>query len=98
DALTFASTESDDGASPAELLAERTAPLAEELRERRLTARVRVAAAESRLAELTTESARLRTELDDSPTAASAGDIGLPGRTGAPLWRLVQFAEHIGEE
>ncbi|WP_040796859.1 SbcC/MukB-like Walker B domain-containing protein, partial [Nocardia higoensis] len=98
DALTAASAESGDSASPAELLAERTAPLSEELRERRLTARARAAAAESRLTALTDESAGLREELDESPTSPTAGDTGLSGHSGAPLWRLVQFAEHVGEE
>lgn len=97
DALVSSSTGSDDAPSPAELLAERTAPLSEELRERRLAARARAAAADSGLAALIGESDRLRAELDSSPTPA-APMTGVPGRTGAPLWRLIRFGDNVTEE
>ncbi|WP_067865692.1 SbcC/MukB-like Walker B domain-containing protein [Nocardia shimofusensis] len=98
DALTSASADSGATTSPAELLAERTAPLSEELRERRLAARARAVAAESVLADLTAESDRLRGEFDCSPTPATDPAADVPGRTGFPLWRLIQFGDNVTEE
>lgn len=100
EAMTAASspTDSDDGLSAAEVLADRTAPLSDELREHRVTARARAAVAEARIAELTAESDRLRAELDDSPTPPAARDTDRADRAGAPLWRLVQFADDVTDE
>jgi uncharacterized protein (TIGR02680 family) len=40
---------------------------------------------------------RIAAERDDAPPAHPGRTAGRPGRDGAPLWRLVRFAEDVGE-
>ncbi|MEV6099773.1 SbcC/MukB-like Walker B domain-containing protein [Nocardia sp. NPDC051981] len=89
----------DDGsvpATPAEVLAERTEPLTEEIRARRQEARARAAQATARAGELRVERERVAAERDDAPPAFAARTDARPDRTGAPLWRLVRFADGVG--
>ncbi|MEU6580339.1 SbcC/MukB-like Walker B domain-containing protein [Nocardia sp. NPDC046763] len=89
----------DDGsvpATPAEVLAERTEPLSEEIRARRQEARARAARATARAGELRAERERVAAERDDAPPAFAARTDVRPHRTGAPLWRLVRFADGVG--
>ncbi|MBL1073925.1 TIGR02680 family protein [Nocardia sp. 2] len=82
-------------ATPAEVLAERTEPLTEEIRARRQEARVVATAAAARAEELRTERERVAAERDDAPPAFAARIGDRDGWDGAPLWRLVRFADHV---
>ncbi|WP_067821879.1 TIGR02680 family protein [Nocardia inohanensis] len=83
-------------ATPAEVLAERTEPLTEEVRTRRQEARLRAAQAAERAAELRAERDRVAAERDDAPPAFAGRTDARSERAGAPLWRLVRFADHVG--
>ncbi|WP_330181130.1 endonuclease [Nocardia sp. NBC_01503] len=91
----------DDGAilaSPAEVLADRTEPLTEEIRGRRQEARARATQAKARAAELRAEREQVAAERDDAPKAFPARTDVRGERPGAPLWRLVRFADHVRPE
>ncbi|MET8778201.1 TIGR02680 family protein [Nocardia sp. NPDC004654] len=89
---------SDDAAGVAEVLAERAEPLLDELRDRRLAAKARAAAAAEQIAELTAERDRVGAQRDDAPPNAAARTDDRAGRPGAPLWRLVRFADEVSPE
>ncbi|NKY24729.1 TIGR02680 family protein [Nocardia gamkensis] len=87
-----------DAPTIGEVLTERTEPLLEEIRGRRQDARARVAAAAARGSELSAEHERVTARRDDAPPAF-AGRRGRTGdRPGAPLWRLVRFADGVTPE
>ncbi|MEC3956079.1 SbcC/MukB-like Walker B domain-containing protein [Nocardia sp. CDC153] len=83
-------------ATPAEVLAERTEPLTDEIRARRQEARARAAQATARAVELRAERESVAAERDDAPTAFAARTDIRGDRPGAPLWRLVRFADDVG--
>ncbi|GAB2536327.1 SbcC/MukB-like Walker B domain-containing protein [Nocardia heshunensis] len=83
-------------ATPAEALAERTEPLTDEIRARRQEARTRAAQATARAGELRAERESVAAERDDAPPAFAARSDVRPDRPGAPLWRLVRFADQVG--
>lgn len=86
-------------ATPAEVLADRTEPLTEEIRTRRQEARAHAAQAKARAAELRAEREQVAAERDDAPAAfAARTDVRTADRPGAPLWRLVRFADTITPE
>ncbi|WP_067541785.1 SbcC/MukB-like Walker B domain-containing protein [Nocardia crassostreae] len=85
-------------ATPAEVLAERTEPLTEEIRGRRQEARARAGQATARAAELRAEREQVAAERDDAPPTFAARTDTRDGRPGAPLWRLVRFADHVTQE
>ncbi|MEV6067105.1 SbcC/MukB-like Walker B domain-containing protein [Nocardia sp. NPDC052001] len=85
-------------ATPAEVLAERTEPLTEEIRGRRQEAKSRAAQAKARAAELRSEREQVAAERDDAPKAFTARTDVRGEHAGAPLWRLVRFADHVGPE
>ncbi|WP_433561096.1 SbcC/MukB-like Walker B domain-containing protein [Nocardia sp. CA-151230] len=91
-----ASDDSSAPATPAEVLAERTEPLTEEIRARRQEARTRAAQATARAGALRAERERVAAERDDAPPAFAARIDVRPDRSGAPLWRLVRFADGVG--
>ncbi|MVU83790.1 TIGR02680 family protein [Nocardia sp. ET3-3] len=82
-------------ATPAEVLAERTEPLTDEIRGRRQEARARAAQATARAGELRAERESVAAERDDAPTGFAARTDTRPERPGAPLWRLVRFADAV---
>ncbi|MBF6170473.1 TIGR02680 family protein [Nocardia blacklockiae] len=88
----------DDAATLAEVLAERTEPLTEEIRARRQHARTAAAQAAERAATLRAEHGQVAAEQDDAPPAFAARTDDRAGRPGAPLWRLVRFADDVGPE
>ncbi|MBF6209900.1 TIGR02680 family protein [Nocardia puris] len=88
---------SDDAAGAAEVLAERSEPLLDEIRQGRLEAKARAAATAERIAELTAERARVRAQRDDAPKVPAAR-ADRADRPGAPLWRLVRFADEVPAE
>ncbi|GAB4586657.1 TIGR02680 family protein [Nocardia sp. IFM 10818] len=99
DALARAGTEDGETpATPAEVLAERSEPLTDEIRGRRQEARARAAQATARAAELRAEREQVAAERDDAPPAFAARTDVRGERAGAPLWRLVRFADHVTPE
>ncbi|WP_280217862.1 SbcC/MukB-like Walker B domain-containing protein [Nocardia neocaledoniensis] len=96
-ALTAAVTAAgaDDAPSATEVLAEHCEPLQERIRTRRQEAKARAAAAVTRRESLLAERKRVAAERDDAPPTHptdSAEPTDLPG---APLWRLVRFADTV---
>ncbi|WP_280357042.1 SbcC/MukB-like Walker B domain-containing protein [Nocardia otitidiscaviarum] len=81
--------------TPAEVLAERTEPLTEDIRARRLHARSRADQSAAHLTELRAEQQRIAAERDDAPPPFAARTADRAARPGAPLWRLVRFAPHL---
>lgn len=84
--------------TPAEVLAERTEPLTEEVRGRRQEARTRAAQAKARSAQLRAEREQVAAERDDAPPAFAARTDVRGEVPGAPLWRLVRFADKVTPE
>ncbi|MFF2549937.1 TIGR02680 family protein [Nocardia sp. NPDC058058] len=85
-------------ATPAEVLAERTEPLTEEIRGRRQEAKARAAQAKARAVELRGEREQVAAERDDAPKAFAARADVRGEHAGAPLWRLVRFADRVTPE
>ncbi|KOS55040.1 TIGR02680 family protein [Rhodococcus rhodochrous] len=87
----------DEAATPAAVLAERTAPMVEELRFRRRGLDAEITDEQERIALLQAERDMIEAERDDAPPAfpASTTPTGTPG---APLWRLVRFADAVSAE
>ncbi|WP_306364813.1 SbcC/MukB-like Walker B domain-containing protein [Nocardia sp. CC227C] len=81
--------------TPAEVLAEHTEPLTEDIRARRLHARTRADQSTAHLADLRAEQRRIAAERDDAPPPFAARTAERDGRPGAPLWRLVRFAPDL---
>ncbi|RJO68209.1 TIGR02680 family protein [Nocardia panacis] len=92
-ALTLAG--SDTAATPAEILAERTESMVDEIRTRRQEARARATAAATRRAELDAERAAIAAQTDDAPPSFAARTDDRGNLPGAPLWRLVRFADDL---
>ncbi|QIS13218.1 TIGR02680 family protein [Nocardia arthritidis] len=92
---TIAQAGSDAATMPAEVLAERSEPLLDEIRNRRQEARAGAAAATARLAGLAAERDRVAAQSDDAPPAFAARTGTREDRPGAPLWRLVRFADGV---
>lgn len=91
EALSGAGTE--DAATGAEILTERCEPLQETIRTRRQDAKSRAAQADSLHRRLLSEHERVAAQHDDAPPPGLAT---VPdGTPGAPLWRLVRFADEI---
>lgn len=88
----------DAAASLAEVLAERTEPLLDEIRNRRQEARTRATLATDQIAELGDERDRVAAQRDDAPPAFAARTGARDDRPGAPLWRLVRFADTVSPE
>ncbi|MFD6674328.1 TIGR02680 family protein [Rhodococcus zopfii] len=88
----------DDAPAPAVVLTAHAGSAVEELRFRRRSCAADAEALEARIVELESERAAIAAEHDDAPPpfAARTGDrTELPG---APLWRLVRFADDIRPE
>ncbi|OJF80926.1 SbcC/MukB-like Walker B domain-containing protein [Nocardia seriolae] len=94
-ALAIALDDDTAPATPAEVLAERTEPLTDEIRARRQEARARAAQATTRAGELRAERESVAAERDDAPAGFAARTDIRPDRPGAPLWRLVRFADAV---
>ncbi|WP_303756733.1 SbcC/MukB-like Walker B domain-containing protein, partial [Nocardia mexicana] len=88
----------DDAPTLAEVLAERTESLTEEIRARRQQARTTAEQAVARTAQLRTEQQQVAAENDDAPPPFAARTDTRDGRPGAPLWRLVRFADAVTPE
>lgn len=85
-------------ATPAEVLAEWTEPLTEDIRARRHQARAHADQALAQAAELRAEFDRVAAERDDAPPAFAARTDSRADRPGAPFWRLVRFADGVTPE
>ncbi len=91
----LAAAGADDAATLAEILTERTEPLTEQIRARRLEASARAEQSTTRADELRGEQRQVAAENDDAPPSFAARTDDREGRAGAPLWQLVRFADHV---
>lgn len=85
----------EDIPSAPEVLAEYCEPLQEGIRTRRQEARARATAAATRRDALTAERTQIAAHHDDAPPAHPARTGAREGLPGAPLWRLVRFADTV---
>ncbi|MFE3443062.1 SbcC/MukB-like Walker B domain-containing protein [Nocardia sp. NPDC059180] len=91
----LAQTGADEVAGLSEILAEHAEPLLDELRTRRQEAKARAAAAGNQIRELRSERDRVAAQRDDAPPASCTRTDVRDGLPGAPLWRLVRFADDV---
>ncbi|QIS19818.1 SbcC/MukB-like Walker B domain-containing protein [Nocardia terpenica] len=100
EALDAALADAGTGDAPtlAEVLSERTEPLTEQIRTRRQQARATAEQATARAAAIHTEQQQVAAEKDDAPPSFAARTDNRTARTGAPLWRLVRFADAVTPE
>ena len=94
----LAAAGSDDAATLTEVLAEHTELLTEQIRGQRQHARTAAEQAAARIAELRAEQERVAAEKEDAPPAFAARTDSREARAGAPLWRLVRFADDVSPE
>lgn len=85
----------EDIPSAPEVLAEYCEPLQEQIRTRRQEARSRATIAAARRDALAAERTQIATEHDDAPPPHPARNGVREGLPGAPLWRLVRFADAV---
>ncbi|MFE6921592.1 SbcC/MukB-like Walker B domain-containing protein [Nocardia sp. NPDC057663] len=85
----------EDALSAHEVLAEYCEPLQEQIRTRRQDAKSRAAAAIARRESLRAERKRVAAERDDAPPPHPTDSGEHDGLPGAPLWRLVRFADTV---
>jgi len=88
----------DDAPTLAEVLTEHNEPLTEAIRTRRQAARSTVEQAAAQITGLRAERDRVAAEKDDAPTAFPARTGSRDTHSGAPLWRLVRFADDVSPE
>ncbi|MGW0023875.1 TIGR02680 family protein [Rhodococcus sp. NPDC003383] len=88
----------DDAPAPAAVLAAHTASAVEELKFRRRSCAADAEALEARIGELESERAAIAAEHDDAPPPFPARRGDREGLPGAPLWRLVRFADEVTPE
>jgi uncharacterized protein (TIGR02680 family) len=80
-----------------EAYAEATAPAVTIRRDALATLRSRHSSLQNRRAEVVAERARIAAEHDDAPPATLTRPASRDGRAGAPLWRLVRFADDVND-
>ncbi|APE34450.1 endonuclease [Nocardia mangyaensis] len=85
----------DDIPSAPEVLAEYCEPLQEQIRTRRQDARSRATIAAGRRDALAAERTQIAAQHDDAPPPHPARTGVREGLPGAPLWRLVRFADSV---
>ncbi|NEW59333.1 endonuclease [Nocardia cyriacigeorgica] len=93
-----AQTGADEVAGLPETLAEHAEPLLDELRTRRQEAKARAAAAAEQIRGLRSERDRVAAQRDDAPPASPTRTDARDGLPGAPLWRLIRFADDVPAE
>lgn len=97
-AAAIAAAGDDEAATPAAALAERTAPVVEELRFRGRGLEAEITHARERIAVLRAERDLVEAERDDAPPSFPMRPTGSSDPSGAPLWRLVRFADDVSAE
>uniref|UniRef100_UPI00082DCA55 TIGR02680 family protein n=1 Tax=Rhodococcus phenolicus TaxID=263849 RepID=UPI00082DCA55 len=95
---TIARAGDDDAPAPAVVLAAHTASAVEEVKFRRRSCAADAEALEARIGELESERSAVAAEHDDAPVPFAARSGDREGLTGAPLWRLVRFADDVTPE
>ncbi|MFC0533033.1 TIGR02680 family protein [Phytohabitans kaempferiae] len=80
-----------------EAYVEAVAPAVTTRRDALATLRSRCSSLRERRAEVAAERARIAAEHDDAPPAALTRPASRDGRSGAPLWRLVRFADTVDD-
>ncbi|MGH3198666.1 MAG: TIGR02680 family protein, partial [Streptosporangiaceae bacterium] len=74
-----------------------TAAAEQAVRDQQTRLRAERNAAQAERDRVAEERDRIAAERDDAPPAHPGRTAGRPGRDGAPLWRLVRFADDVGE-
>jgi hypothetical protein len=79
------------------VFADATAAAEHAVRDRQARLRAERSAAQAERDRVAEERDRIASERDDAPPAHPGRTAGRPGRDGVPLWRLVRFADDVGE-
>jgi uncharacterized protein (TIGR02680 family) len=79
------------------VFADATATAEHAIRDRQARLRTERGAAQAERDRVAEERDRIAAERDDAPPAYPGRTAARPGRDGAPLWRLVRFADGVGE-
>ncbi|WP_433421159.1 TIGR02680 family protein [Microtetraspora malaysiensis] len=74
------------------------APAVEDLRDSQAEIRAELGSLRRDRSQVRAERARIATERDDAPPPFAARTAPRDGKPGAPLWRLVRFADQVTEE
>ena len=74
-----------------------TAAAEQAVRDQQARVRAERGAAQTERDRVAAERDQIAAERDDAPPAHPGRTAGRPGRDGAPLWRLVRFADDVGE-
>lgn len=85
----------DDAPSLDAVLAELSADGLETVRAQRTAANIRAGGLAEEMSSLTSERALIDAQHDDAPPPFAARTSSRDGRRGAPLWRLVRFADNV---
>jgi hypothetical protein len=85
----------DDGRSPADTWRDRIEPRRHEAIARRSSLQVEASRLDEQRAALDARREAIAAETDDAPPPVPWRGPGRDGRPGAPLWRLVRFADHV---
>lgn len=86
-----------DAANLESVLADATAPAAQAVRDQQARLRAERAIAQGERDRAAEERDRIAAQRDDAPPAHPGRAADRSGRDGAPLWRLVRFADDVGE-
>ena len=74
-----------------------TAATEQAVRDQQARVRAERGTAQAERARVAAERDRIAAERDDAPPAHPGRTADRPGRGGAPLWRLVRFADHVDD-
>ncbi|MBP1158720.1 TIGR02680 family protein [Rhodococcus sp. PvR099] len=94
---TVAEIGDDDASGFAPVLSEHTEDQIETVRSHRRQSEIEAEQAAASIAELTEARTRISAERDDAPPGFAARTGSREGLVGAPLWRLVRFADNVDE-
>src|SRR6266536_658620 len=86
-----------DAANLESVLADATAPAAQAVRDQQARLRAERVIAQGERDRAAEERDRIAAQRDDAPPAHPGRAADRSGRDGAPLWRLVRFADDVGE-
>jgi uncharacterized protein (TIGR02680 family) len=86
-----------DAATLETVFAEATTAAEQAVRDEQARLRAEHGTAQNERARVAAERDRIASERDDAPPAYPGRTADRSARSGAPLWRLVRFADHVGE-
>ncbi|MDT5026008.1 MAG: hypothetical protein QOE61_2434, partial [Micromonosporaceae bacterium] len=93
----LATTGEADATDPRVVFARGTASAIQAVRDERAAVRARTSTIESERAALAAQRSAIAAERDDAPESWRARPAPRDGRPGAPLWRLVRFADDVSD-